>query len=335
MPDDSGAQHARESRPRTASGRTIPSLHQPRNAARGSLRPATSRTIRSTSGATRTARRRRPRSWSARPRRRPAPRQEEDVPPTARAAEQQPERQDHEWHEHHRERRPETVPVRRIEPDRRDRVRAGGDQARAGAPERRRRRVHAQHRQRGDDDEADRQRPRRDAVEQEEAAVDRPDRGRVGEDPVVLARERIVDQQVTLRRHLVGVQEVVAPVRSTRLERVRDVPGRGERERDDPREGEQREQLAATRRRPIASARPRARVDATATGTTKAATTSGIETLPSGTPRSRGGREQRRERPEAQRGRDGDLHRERAELGRQVRQQDEPAGGDEERRRAG
>ena len=185
--------------------------------------------------------------------------QEEHVPPTALAAEQQPERHDHEGHEEHRERRPETVPVHRIEPDRRDRVRARGDQARTGAPQHRRRRVHAQHRQRGDDHEADRQRPRRDAVEQEDAAVGRPDRGRVGEDSVVLARERIVDQQVALRGYLLGVEEVMAPVRSTRLERVRDVPGRGEREPHDPREGEKREQLAPRRRRPLAVEPPRAR----------------------------------------------------------------------------
>ena len=179
--------------------------------------------------------------------------QEEHVPPTAPAAEQQPERQDHEGHEEHRQRRPETMPVHRIEPDRRDRVRDRGDQARTGAPQHCRGRVHAQRRQRGDDHEADRERPRRDAVEQEDAAVGRPDRRRVGEDSPVLARERIVDQQVALRGYLVGVEEVVAPVRSTRLERVRDVPGRGEREPHDPREGEKREQLAPRRRRPIAS----------------------------------------------------------------------------------
>ena len=68
---------------------------------------------------------------------------------------------------------------------------------------------------------------------EEDAAVGRPDRGRVGEDSFVLAGERIVDQQVALLGYLVGVEEVVAPVRSTRLERVRDVPGRGEREPHD------------------------------------------------------------------------------------------------------
>ncbi len=106
------------------------------------------------------------------------------------------------------------MPVHRVEPDRCDRIRARSDKARTGTPHHRRGGVHTQHGHRGENDDPDRQRPRRDAVEKAKAAVHGSDRGRFGENPIVLARERIVDQQVALIGHLVGVQEVMTPIRS-------------------------------------------------------------------------------------------------------------------------
>ena len=101
--------------------------------------------------------------------------EEDDLPPTSRASKEQPERHDHERHEHDRERRAETVPIGWIEPDRGNRKGARSDKAGAVAPQRCGGRVHAQHRQRGENSNAGRQRPRRDAVEHEDAAVERSD----------------------------------------------------------------------------------------------------------------------------------------------------------------
>ena len=202
-----------------------------------------------------------------------------------RASVHEPEREHGEREEDERERRRQPVPVHRLEPDRRDGVGGRSEQPRSDSPQRADDRVDAERSQRRGDDDAGAERPGRGPVEDQKAPVHGADPGRIGEDAILLARERIVDQERVLRLDLVRVEQVVPPVGAARRERARDVPrrprGRTRRHRRAP-----RPRCLLVRRRPRCRARSRPRRGPwrPPRPTTSASTASLIETSVSGMP---------------------------------------------------
>ena len=166
-------------------------------------------------------------------------------PPVAPAAEHQAEGEHNERDEDERERRPKAVPVHRVETDRGDRVHGSRDETCPRSPQPAARRVHAQYSQRGQDDQSGAKRPRRNSVEDQEAAVDGTDRRRIGEDTAILAGERVVNQHALLGGDFVRVQEVMPQVRALNLQGIDDVPRGRERHAEHTSEYDGHEQLTS------------------------------------------------------------------------------------------